>query len=414
MELVGRGPVAGFRPYATAFLISEAGSAVSLVAMPLLVYRLTSSSLWTAAVAAASAVPYLLLGLFAGAIADRYGRAHLMVGANALSGLALLSIPVAYWLGHLTAPQVVLAALISQAAFVFYDAANFGFLMSLVGRDGILAANGFLYSSMSVLEALGPGAVGLALGHVALPYFILVDAASFLVSALVLSGIPAAAITEPEEPNEPNGLIAGAIEGVRYFRENSVVGRMTLVSALMTAANGGVMSVLVIWITHSFHLATDDGRIGLYYVAMAVSGIAAGRVAGWATRRWSSDWAMRLLIPASAVIGYLMLLAPNWWLAAILLGLSSGLALASVIVAVSARQRAIPDRLQSRVNTLGRMLAFGLGFSVGAVIAGSLGQTVPIVAALALVLLLRIAAAILSYLPAKSTARDNDEVLAAS
>jgi hypothetical protein len=94
-----------------------------------------------------------------------------------------------------------------------------------------------------------------------------------------------------------------------------------------------------------------------------------------------------------------MLLAPVWWLAAILLGVSMGLGMASVVVAVSARQQAIPERLQSRVNTLGRMIAFGLGFSVGAVIAGGLGAAVPIEAALAVVLLMRVAATGVAYMP---------------
>jgi MFS family permease len=191
---------------------------------------------------------------------------------------------------------------------------------------------------------------------------------------------------------------------------NAVVGRMTLISALQTAANGGVMSVLVVWVSQAFRMSATDSRIGLYYVAIAVSGVAAGKIASLATRAWSSNVAMKILVPLSLVLGYAMLLVPIWWVAAILLGLSSGLGLASVILAVTLRQQAIPDALQSRVNTLGRMLAFGLGYTVGAVIAGSLGQAIPIEAALAWVLLLRVAAAGVTYLPSRGSLTPADEV----
>jgi hypothetical protein len=333
-----------------------------------------------------------------------------MVGANVISGLALLTVPIAYRMGHLTALHVVLAALISQSAFVFYDAANFGFLMSLVGRDRILAANGFLYSSMGVLGAVGPAFVGLTVGHIALSVFILVDAVTFLASALLLSRIPRLPMGDAGEEVARQSLFAGVAEGVRYFRMNAVVGKMTLISALQTAANGGVMSVLVVWVSQAFRMSTTDARIGLYYVAIAVSGVAAGKIATLATRAWSANVAMKILVPLSLVLGYAMLLVPIWWVAAILLGLSSGLGLASVILAVTLRQQAIPDALQSRVNTLGRMLAFGLGYTVGAVIAGSLGQAIPIEAALAWVLLLRVAAAGVTYLPSRGSLTPADEV----
>jgi MFS family permease len=400
---------AGFRTYATAFLVSEAGSAVSLIAMPILVYQLTSSPLWTAAIGAVSAVPYFVLGLLAGTIADRHNRAGLMVGANLISGLALLWIPLAYRLGHLSAPQIIVAALISQSAFVFYDAANFGYLVSLVGRNEILAANGFLYSAMSALEAVAPALVGLTLSHLAVAYFIFLDAVSFLVSAIIISRIPATPVPVSEPLAAAPGLVADVLEGLRYFFENKLVGRMTLISALMTAANGGVTSILIVWATRAYGIGTDDSRIGLFYVAMAVSGVGAGKAAAAVGRRWSTDLAIKVFVPLSAVLGYLMLLAPTWWLAAILLGLSSGCGLAGVITAVTVRQKVIPDRLQSRVNTVGRMLAFGLGFSVGAVIAGSLGQALPITLALACVLLIRVVAVGVTYLPGEAAGPETAE-----
>jgi hypothetical protein len=73
---------ADFRRYLTARLVSVGGTLVTYVVLPVLVYRVTRSSLWTAFVVVAEGLPYLCFGLFAGALADRVDRQRLMVGAT--------------------------------------------------------------------------------------------------------------------------------------------------------------------------------------------------------------------------------------------------------------------------------------------------------------------------------------------
>src|SRR6266498_1588148 len=126
-----------FRRYWLARVISLLGSAVTYVALPVLVYQVTGSSLWTALVTVAEGAPYLCVGLLAGAVADRGDRRRLMVATDLASAAVLASIPVAYTAGALTAPHVLAAAFAAQTLFVFFDAANFGALPVLVGRDRI-------------------------------------------------------------------------------------------------------------------------------------------------------------------------------------------------------------------------------------------------------------------------------------
>ena len=83
-----------FRRYLAARLVSVTGALVAVVALPLLVYQLTGSAAWTAAIAAAEALPYLAFGLLAGALADRLDRRRVMISTDLLSAALLASIPL--------------------------------------------------------------------------------------------------------------------------------------------------------------------------------------------------------------------------------------------------------------------------------------------------------------------------------
>jgi len=84
-----------FTLYFLAGAISAAGTTVTLVVMPLLVYQLTQSAFLTGLLGALEVLPYLVFGLFAGALADRADRRRLMIGSDVVNAILLGSIPVA-------------------------------------------------------------------------------------------------------------------------------------------------------------------------------------------------------------------------------------------------------------------------------------------------------------------------------
>ncbi len=131
-----RRPRPRFRLFLLARAVSWAGSAVTLVALPVLLYQRTGSPALTGLLTALEAVPYLLLGLPAGALVDRWDQRRTLVATSWLSAAVMASIPVASALGILTTPQLLAAALLTSATFVFFDAAGFGVVPALVGRRG--------------------------------------------------------------------------------------------------------------------------------------------------------------------------------------------------------------------------------------------------------------------------------------
>lgn len=142
---------------------SLSGSIVTAVAMPVLVYRLSQSPALTALTTALNALPYLVVGLFAGAMADRWDRKRLMVTADLLNVVVVGSVPAAWWLGKLTVPHVIVAGLLVMTIFTFFDGANFGAPPVLVGRDRVGEANSAVWGFGGVLDLLLPAGVGVAL-----------------------------------------------------------------------------------------------------------------------------------------------------------------------------------------------------------------------------------------------------------
>ena len=136
-----------FLRYFVSRLLSVAGSIVTLVTLPIIVYRTSGSASLTALVAAAEAAPYLLFGLFSGALTDRWNRKKVMVTADVLSALLVATIPLADLVGELTVPHVLAVAFLGPTIGVFFDGAVFGALPMLVGRGRIAEANSMTWAA---------------------------------------------------------------------------------------------------------------------------------------------------------------------------------------------------------------------------------------------------------------------------
>lgn len=169
--------------------VSMLGSAITYVALPVLVYRLTGSATWTGVVTAMDTLPFVFFGLLGGALGDRLDRRALMVGADVVAALAIGSIVVAHLLGHLSIAHLLVAAFLSASAATIFDGANWGALPTLVGRARLPEANAKVYGTVSVFDAAGPAVVGLLLAVVEPGTLLIVDAASFAASALLIRGI---------------------------------------------------------------------------------------------------------------------------------------------------------------------------------------------------------------------------------
>jgi MFS family permease len=377
--------VPDFRRYWAARALSSFGNLVTLIALPVLVYRLSGSAFLTALVTALEAAPYVLFGLFAGALSDRLDRKRVMVNADLVNAALAASVPLAHVLGVLTVPHVLAVALLGPAVGVFFDGANFGALPMLVGRRRIGQANSLVWGTVSVLDILVPSTAGLALAVIHPAQLLMIDAASFLASAVLVRRIGATLYDDRRARSKLSlaALLDEIREGLRFLVSHAGVRMMTIVSLLQCMAGGGFVSLMVVWCDRVLDIGTEGWRFGLVFGAWGVGGVAGSVVLARLLRgRPSLAVALRVL-PLSAVLGVMAALAPTWWLAIVALLAWGSVYTMVAVTAISYRQEVTPEPLLGRVNTAGRMLSWGVGWTLGALIGGLLGHVIGVRPAMA-------------------------------
>ena len=367
-----------FRRYFAARLFSETGTVVTLIALPVLVYRISGSAPLTALVSMLEAAPYLLFGLFAGALSDRLDRRRVMVIADVADALLMGSVPVAHWLGILTVPHLMVVAFGVPAIAVFFDGANFGALPMLVGTGRIAKANAVIWSAATAAETVLPSLVGLSLAVVHPSTLLGVDALSFAASAAMIRSIARPFQDPARERVRPSlsSVVADIKIGLRFLVRHAGVRTMTIVGALQCIVGGGFVALMVVWFDRELDIGTQGWRFGLVWSSWSIGALAASMALPRVLDRTTPARITLVALPISAVLGIATSFATSWPLAAIGLLAWSGAYTLVVVNSISYRQQVTPEHLLGRVNTAGRMLAWGLGWTVGAAAAGALASAV--------------------------------------
>ena len=170
--------------------VSQLGSQVSLLAIPLLAVRtLHATTFQMGLLTAASTAAFLVVGLPAGVWVDRIRRRRVMIGADLGRLLALGSVPVAYAAGLLTLAQLFVVTLVAGVLTVFFDVAYQSYLPSLVGREHLVEGNAKLTGSEQAATVAGPSIAGGLVQAIGSAAAVAVDAVSFLVSGAAVTAI---------------------------------------------------------------------------------------------------------------------------------------------------------------------------------------------------------------------------------
>lgn len=362
-----------FRRWYLARSISYGGTAATAVALPLLAYQQTGSAAMTAAVAALEAIPYLLFGLIAGAAADRVPRRRLMICAEIAAAVLVLSAPVAQLAGVLTGAHVLIVAFAIGTAFCWFDAAAWGALTRVAGRDRLTQANSLIWATATVAGIAMPAAAGLVATTWNPSIVLAADVPTYLISILLLQRI-----TVSLDADKPTSAIASVrhdiTAGLAYLWRQPVIRTLSMTGFGLSTAAGGVLGLLVVHADQRLGVGTGDRRVGLLYSAAAVGALLSAVLLPTMSRV--------LGVGPLSVTGYLCCVGAVLALAAtvsfpvaLLLWLVWDFASASAITnAITVRQQLTPDHLQGRVNTTGRMIAWG-GTPFGALLGGIIADT---------------------------------------
>ncbi len=361
-----------FRRYLIARVLSVAGTIVTLVSLPIIVYRLSGSASLTALVAACEAAPYLIFGLFSGALTDRWNRKRVMVTADILGAVLVATIPLAHAFATLTVPHVLAVAFLGPTVGVFFDGAVFGALPMLVGRSRIAEANSVAWAAQSVVEMSVPAVVGAVLAVLNPAWLLGFDALTFAASAALLAGLtrPLYDATRERPPLTLRQIFRDIGEGIGFLMQHAGVRTFTLIGFLQCLGAGGFVALMVVWIDQRLGMGTEGLRFGIVFGAWSVGGLTASLALPALVRRYAAARIALVAVPVSAVLAVAVPFVRSWWVAALLLALWGVFYQLVVINSVTYRQQVTPEALLGRVNTAGRMLAWGLGWTGGAFLAG--------------------------------------------
>nr|WP_277350052.1 MFS transporter [Nonomuraea sp. FMUSA5-5] len=226
---------------------SMLGGSVAAVALPLVaVVTLRAGTLAVGLLTAAAWLPWLVIGLPAGAWVDRLRKRPVMLACDVVSMAVFASVPVAAWLGGLTMAHLLVVATAGGAAKVFFTLAYRAYLPILVGGDRLLDANTKLQCSESAAQIAGPGLAGLLAQAFGAVSGVLADAVSFGVSALCLRSV------RTREPRPPapaeRRLLKEILDGVRFVVPDPYLRPLTLFSALSNVALMGYHSIQVVFL----------------------------------------------------------------------------------------------------------------------------------------------------------------------
>ncbi|PKV83681.1 MFS transporter [Streptomyces sp. TLI_146] len=364
-----------FRRLWAADTVSQAGTAITVLALPLIaIGTLDATPFQAGLLVTFEYLGFLLLGLPAGAWVDRTRRRRVMVAGDLGRALLLASVPVASALDALSLPQLYAVAFGMSVCTVFFDVAAQSHLPQLVDGTRLMEANVKLEAGRTLTQAAGPGAGGALVGALTAPLAVVVDAVSYLASALLLTRVRRPD-TAPPASTTTVGLRGEITEGLRFLFAHPTLRALTLTSAISNLC--GTVGAAMLLVLLAGDLGLSPFLCGLVFTAEAVGGFLGSLLTTRIAARLGQGPAMCLSVLTSGVLWLLALpfyqSDGRFALAVALQGLGWTAFMTFKITSVALRQQLCPPPLLGRMTATFRFVVWG-SMPVGALLGGALGE----------------------------------------
>jgi MFS family permease len=353
--------------------VSQFGSQMTLVAVPLIAALvLHAGPLEMGALLALETIPFLILALPAGALIDRLDRRLILIATDLGRAAAMGLLPLAAAFGALSMPLLYAATLVIGCLTVFFDIAYQSYLPLIVPREQLVEGNRRLEISASAAQVAGPGAAGGLVSIAGASGALLVDAASYLVSALALLRAPGGVDADQSHDDDPTD--AGVLGGLRMVVGDPALRDLAISTATFNMASAMIAAVFVLFATRDAGM--DALGVGVLF-ALANVGFLVGAIA---SEPLSRLWGIGPTIFAAALLGALatviLPLAVGAVAAVVLfLGRFTGAVATPIhnVNGLALQQGRTRLELQGRVNATFRLIDWGT-VPLGALLGGVLGD----------------------------------------
>ncbi|MDQ0463163.1 putative MFS family arabinose efflux permease [Caulobacter ginsengisoli] len=352
--------------------ISSFGARITREGIPLAaILTLDATPAQLGLLAALSRGPGLIVGIFGGGWVDSARRRPILIGADLFRAALLMTVPLAAWTHWLTMPQLYGVAALIGAASVLFDIADHAYLPSLIGKPDLLEGNAKLAVTESTAEIGGPALAGVLFQIFTPPIAILVDAATYVVSALSLGTIRQ--VEPPPIPRQRDQhWLADLKFGFEAVMAQPLIRPMLIMTVVQTFFGSFFASLYMLFGIKTLGLSTS-----LMGVTIAVGGVGAlsgALLARMSVARLGPGPAILVMGTISAVSAVLIPLAPASVLGGtivLMIGqwFGDAFAVAAMVPASTLRQTVFPREALGRTGAVFHV-ATGAMAVVGAIVGG--------------------------------------------
>lgn len=366
----------GFRWLVASSWSSNLGDGLALAAGPLLVASQTHRPFLVALAAMLQRLPWLVLGLYAGALADRLDRRRMVMICDALRCVVLGVLALAITTGEVDIHVVLAAMLLIGVAEVFSDSASRTLLPMLVARQDLGIGNARLMTGTIALNQLaGPplGAFLFAAG-MALPFVTQAVCVALGVVLIARVAIPAGPVRDLEGSHVRRDIL----DGIRWLMRHSAVRTLALVILTFNVTWAAGWAVLVLYSTEV--LGMGPVGFGALTTVAAVGGLLSTTCYGWLERRVPLATLMRVCLTLEVLMHLAFAVNRSPVIALVIMFGFGCYAFVWGTVSQTVRQRAVPTAYQGRVGsayTVGLYGGIVVGQALGGAIADRWGLTAP-------------------------------------
>jgi MFS family permease len=284
-------------------LVSLTGSSMTYVALPWFVLVTTGSTAKMGWVLAAELLPVGLLGIPAGSLIARLGAKRTMNVADAARVPLMAAIPVLHWTGHLTFGALLACTFLLGCFMAPYYSSSRLILPEVLGDDdeGLVAqGSAFLQAANQLTQLGGPIIAGLLIAWIGGPAVLMIDAATYAFSFVVILVFVRAGKRFPQDESS-RGLFAG----LRYVARDRILGPMMAAAAFINFTAQGLIAMLPVLVVRRFD--ADPKIVGFFFAAFGAGALAGSLIASQIVRK--------VPLLKLAGVGILGMAVPLWLLA---------------------------------------------------------------------------------------------------
>jgi len=357
---------------------SNVGDGIALAAAPLLIASMTSSPILVAAGAVLQFLPWLLFGLYAGAIADRFDRRRMVMFANAARAVVLAALCVFLATGTANIWIVLAVAFLYGTAEVFVDTASSTLLPMLVKPADLGTGNARLQAGYLVANQFAGPPIGAFLFAAGSAWPFLVEVVCVSLAVVLIARMAKTPVPPRDASAEKTHVRADIAEGVKWMWRNPPVRMLVLIILTFNITWAAPWGVLVLYATE--HLKMGAVGYGALTTASAAGGILATLTFGWLERHVSFATLMRVVLSMEVLMHLSFALTTAGWVALVIMFVFGAYGFVWATISTTVRQRLVPAALQGRIASVNMVGVFGgmvIGQALGGVIAQVWGLTAP-------------------------------------